>query len=150
MVRWTTSISHWYNVSGPWHNYMCRRTEEEVVPTVGLPRHIHFVGIFKRARPSIDTGPNFLRLFRENCPLSVRLLRRAWGFRGPILVLNPRVPTGDSLYGVYLLDAQWNLNTDLKWLFEPLYTWTLVVSLAFCDTRCPNHLTNNPISPIQI
>ena len=26
--------------------YMCRRTEEEVGPTVGLPRHRHFVGFF--------------------------------------------------------------------------------------------------------
>ena len=25
---------------------MCRRTEEEVVPTVGLPRHRHFAGFF--------------------------------------------------------------------------------------------------------
>ena len=25
---------------------MCRRTEEEVGPTVGLPRHRHFVGFF--------------------------------------------------------------------------------------------------------
>ena len=25
---------------------MCRRAEEEVVPTVGLPRHRHFAGFF--------------------------------------------------------------------------------------------------------
>ena len=25
---------------------MCRRTEEEIGPTVGLPRHRHFVGFF--------------------------------------------------------------------------------------------------------
>ena len=38
---------------------MCRQTEEEVVPTVGLPMPWTFRRVLKRARPSTDTGPPF-------------------------------------------------------------------------------------------
>ena len=34
--------------------YMCRRIEEEVEPTVGLPRHRHFVGFFNVPVPTRD------------------------------------------------------------------------------------------------
>ena len=48
---------------------MCRQTEE-VEPTVRLPRHRHFVMFLNvplqaLTPPSTDTGPTFLRLFRE-------------------------------------------------------------------------------------
>ena len=39
---------------------MCRRTEEEVGPTVGLPMPKTFHRVLKSARPSTDTGPPFL------------------------------------------------------------------------------------------
>ena len=55
---------------------MCRRTEEEVLPTVGIPTPYTFRRDFYRAHLSTDTGPTFLRLFRETATFS-RLLRHA-------------------------------------------------------------------------
>ena len=37
--------------------------------------------------------PPFLRLFRETATFQLPLTTR-WGYRGPIIILNPRVPTG--------------------------------------------------------
>ena len=46
---------------------MCRQTEEEVGPTVGLPRHRH-LGFFNMPVQALTRGHSFLRLFRETAP----------------------------------------------------------------------------------
>ena len=38
---------------------MCRRIEEEVEPTVGLPRHRHFVGFFNVSVQTPTRDPPF-------------------------------------------------------------------------------------------
>ena len=88
---------------------MCRRTEEEVEPFVG------FFNVPVQARTSFhdysllinDTSPihstslemlipsevECMELgFSEKPPHFSRLLRRAWEYGGPILVLHPRAP----------------------------------------------------------
>ena len=47
---------------------MCRPTEEEVGPTVGLPTPLTFRRALLRACPCTDTGQTFLRLFQETAP----------------------------------------------------------------------------------
>ena len=75
--------------------YMSRRTEEEVRPTVGLSHHRHFVGFFNV--PVKTRGHLFYSYSKKPSHFS-RLLRRAWGYGIPILILNPRIPKGCSLY----------------------------------------------------
>ena len=72
---------------------MCRRTEEEIGPTVGLPCHRHFVGFFNVPVHAPTRGHPFYGC-SEKPPNFNRLSRRAWGYEGPILVIHPRVPTG--------------------------------------------------------
>ena len=72
---------------------MCRRIEEEVEPTVGLPRHRHFVGFFNVPVQTPTREPPFYG-YSEKPPHFSRHLRHAWGYGGHILDLNPRVPTG--------------------------------------------------------
>ena len=72
---------------------MCRQTEE-VGPTVWLPRHRHFVGFSNVPIQAPDTGPPLQRLLRKLSHFSQFLLR-AWGYGGPILILNPPGPHGD-------------------------------------------------------
>ena len=72
-----------------------RRTEEEVEPTVGLPRHRHFAGFFNVPVQTPTRDPP-LYGYSEKPPHFSRLLRHAWGYGWHILDLNPRVPTGGS------------------------------------------------------
>ena len=67
---------------------MCRRTEEGW-RTVGLPRHKHFVGFFNVPVQAPTRGQHSEKPLHFN-----RLLRRAWGYGGPILVINSRIPMG--------------------------------------------------------
>ena len=75
---------------------MCRRIEEEVEPTVGLPRHRHFVGFFNVPVQTPTRDPPFYG-FSEKPPHFSRLLRHARGCGGHILDLNPPGPHGGSL-----------------------------------------------------
>ena len=72
---------------------MCRRIEEEVEPTVGLPRHRHFVGFFNVPVQAPTRDPP-LYGYSEKPPHFSRLLRHAWGYGGHILDLNPPGPHG--------------------------------------------------------
>ena len=49
---------------------MCRRNEEEVEPTVGLPRHRHFVGFFN-VRVKTPTRDPPLTVIPRNRPILV-------------------------------------------------------------------------------
>ena len=80
---------------------MCRRTEEEVVPTVGLPRHRHFAGFFNRARPSTDTGPTFLYGDSDTPPHLVAFYDHAGDTEVHILDLTPRALTGAPVNKLY-------------------------------------------------
>ena len=76
---------------------MCRRTEEEEVPTVGLPRHRHFVGFFNVPVPSTDTGPSFLYGDSDTPPHLVAFYDHPGDTEesgGHILDLTPRTLTG--------------------------------------------------------
>ena len=73
---------------------MCRRIEEEVEPTVGLPRHRHFVGFFNVPVQAPTRDPP-LYGYSEKPPHFSRLLRHAWGYGGHILDLNPPGPHGE-------------------------------------------------------
>ena len=55
---------------------MCRWIEEEVVPTVGLPTHRHFVGFLNVPVLHRHGTTLFIRWFRNTAPCS-RLLRHA-------------------------------------------------------------------------
>ena len=70
---------------------MCRRTEEEVGPTVGLQRHRHFVGFFNVPVLAPTRTTLFIRWFRHTAPFS-RLLRSRWGYGGAHSRLNPPGP----------------------------------------------------------
>ena len=72
---------------------MCRRTEEEVGPPVGLPRHRHFVGFFNVLVVHRHGTTLFIRWFRQTAPFS-RLLRSRWGYGGHILDLTPGLSRG--------------------------------------------------------
>ena len=72
---------------------MCRRIEEEVEPTVGLPRHRHFVGLFNVPVQTPTRDPPF-NGYSEKPPHFSRLLRHAWRYEGHILDLNPGSPRG--------------------------------------------------------
>ena len=67
---------------------MCRRIEE-VGPTVGLPRHRHFVGFFNVPFQTPTRDSPFYG-YSEKPPHFSRLLQHAWGYGGHILDLNPR------------------------------------------------------------
>ena len=64
---------------------MCRRIEE-VEPTVGSHRHIHFVGFFNVPVQAPTRDPSFYG-YSEKPPHFSRLLRHAWGYGGHILDL---------------------------------------------------------------
>ena len=74
---------------------MCRQTEK-IGPTLGLPRHIHFVVFFNVPIEALTLGQPFYG-YPEKLFHFRRLLRRSWGYGGPILVLNPWI-----LSGIYL------------------------------------------------
>ena len=62
---------------------------EEVGPTVGIPRHSFNVPVQAPTRGHPFYG------YSDKPPHFNRLLRRALGYGGPILILNPRGPQGD-------------------------------------------------------
>ena len=62
---------------------MCKGTEE-VRPTVGLPRHRHFVG-FLNTPVWAPTWVQPFYVYSVNSPNFNQLLRRTWGYRGPIV-----------------------------------------------------------------
>ena len=72
---------------------MCRRTEEEVGPTVGLPRHRHFVGFFNVPVLAPTRDRPFYTVIPTHRPFS-RLLRSRWGYGGHILDLTPQALMG--------------------------------------------------------
>ena len=75
---------------------MCRRTEEGIGPTVGLPRHRHFVGFFNV--PSTDTGPTFLYGDSDTPPHLVAFYDHAGDTEVHILDLTPRALTGGKIF----------------------------------------------------
>ena len=72
---------------------MCRRTEDEIGPMIGLRRHRHFVGFFN-VPGQAPTHSQPLYGYSEKPPHFSRLLRRAWGYGGPIFVLQSQGPHG--------------------------------------------------------
>ena len=85
---------------------MCRRTEEEVVPTVGLPRHRHFVGFFNvpvlaptQDHPFYTVIPTHRPIYS---PFTITL-----GIRTTHSRLNPRALTGEMQF-----------NTNSTWFSE--------------------------------
>ena len=72
---------------------MCRRTEEEVGPTVGLPCHRHFVGFFNVPVLAPTRDHPFYTVIPTHRPIS-RLLRSRWGYGGHIIDFTPRALTG--------------------------------------------------------
>ena len=73
---------------------MCRRTEEEVVPTVGLPRHRHFVGFFNVPVLAPTRDQPFYTVIPTHRPFS-RLFDHAGDTEVHILDLIPRALTGN-------------------------------------------------------
>ena len=73
---------------------MFRRTEEGIGPTVGLPRHRHFVGFFNVPVPSTDTGPTFLYGDSDTPPHLVAFYDHAGDTEVHILDINPPGPHG--------------------------------------------------------
>ena len=67
---------------------MCRRTEEEVWQTVGLPSHRQFVGFFYGPVQAPTQGHPSYRHFEKSTHFN-RLLRQAGGHREPIHIFNP-------------------------------------------------------------
>ena len=67
---------------------MCRRTEEEVVNMVGSQHHRHVVGFFNVPVQALTRGHPF-NGYSEKLSHFSQLLRRTWGYGGPILILNP-------------------------------------------------------------
>ena len=70
---------------------MCRRTEEEIGPTVGLPRHRHFVGFFN-VPVLAPTGPTFLYGDSDTPPHLVAFYDHAGDTEVHILDLTPPPP----------------------------------------------------------
>ena len=70
---------------------MWRWTEEE--PKVGLQRHRHFIG-FYNVPFQASTRVHYFYSYSQKPAHFSRLSRRTWGYRGPILVINPWVPKG--------------------------------------------------------
>ena len=60
----------------------------------GSQRHRHFVGFFNVPAQPPTPGQLFYG-YSEKPPHFSRLLRRAWGYGGPIIVLNPQGPRGE-------------------------------------------------------
>ena len=90
---------------------MCRRTEEEVEPTVGLPRHRYFVAFFNVPVQTPIRDPPFYG-YSEKPPHFSRLLRHAWGYGGHILDLNPP--------GIFLSPKRKRRSDSVLWQ-NPLY-----------------------------
>ena len=80
---------------------MCRRTEE-VRPTVGLPRHRHFVGLSNVQVQAPTLGQPFYGYLQKKPSHFSQLLLRAWGYGGPIFILNPSGLHGGVYLSVFL------------------------------------------------
>ena len=75
---------------------MCRRTEEEAGPTVGLPSHRHFVGFFNVPVQAPTGDHTFYTVIPTPLPPISCLLRSRLGYGGHILDLTPP-PRGGGL-----------------------------------------------------
>ena len=73
---------------------MCKRNEEEVGPTVGLPRHRHFVGFFNVPVLAPTRDQPFLYGDSDTPPHLVAFYDHAGDTEVPILDLTPRALTG--------------------------------------------------------
>ena len=103
---------------------MCRRTEEDVGPTVGLTCHRHFVRFFN-VPIKAPTRAILLWLFyfhSKKPPDFSRLVRCAWGYGRPNLILNLRVP---------MEEFRSDSNSVIKY-----FTWK-------CIPKQNNHYTGN-------
>ena len=69
---------------------MCRRTEEEVGPTVGLPRHRHFVGFFNVPVLAPTRDQPFYTVIPTHRPIA--FYDHAWDTEVHILDLTPPPP----------------------------------------------------------
>ena len=74
---------------------------EEVGHTVGPPRHRHFVGFSNVPGRAPTRGQPFYGYY-EKPPRFSHLLRRAWGYGGSILILNPPGPHGGINLNVFI------------------------------------------------
>ena len=74
-----------YEMANRWEGWL----REEVGPMIGLPCHGHFVGFFYVPVPAPTRSQHFYNC-SEKPPHFSRLFNDAWGYGGPILVLNPR------------------------------------------------------------
>ena len=73
--------------------HRCAGGLKELDPWSGSQRHRHFGGFFNVLVKAQTRGQ---RLYgnSEKLPRFIRLLRRSWGYGGPIFVLNLQVPHG--------------------------------------------------------
>ena len=111
---------------------MCRRTEEEVEPMVGLPRHRHFVGFFNVPVQTPTRDPPFYG-YSEKPPHISRLLRHAWGYGGHILDLTPpRVPTGVFLLKLLLVGIKTAMHTKCRYAEVEINTGPVACGQWIC------------------
>ena len=94
------------------------RFTEEVGPTVGILRHRHFQGFFNVPVQAPTRGHPFYG-YSEKPPHFNRLLRRALGYGGPILILNPRVPRGHL--------RKYSIEKTHTWYFDKLKSFAVQV-----------------------
>ena len=88
---------------------MVRRTED-IWPTIGLPRHIHFVR-FSNVPVQAPTRGQPSYCYYEKPSYFSHLLRSEWGYGGPILILNPPGPHGGANLNMFYCYI--NLNVFL-------------------------------------
>ena len=85
---------------------MYRRIEEEIEPTVGLPAPKTFRRVLS---PSTDTGHPFYCYFEKLPHLFV--FYDTLGYGGPILILNPRGPHGETISFFHITNSPFlNIN----------------------------------------
>ena len=106
-LRWNVKCFSWTDTSvciGVLHHlkryfsYICDGTDVQAdwrrsCTQSGAQRHRHFVGFFDVPVQAPTRGQPF-NGYSEKPPHFSRLLRRAWGYEGYILILNPEVSTG--------------------------------------------------------
>ena len=109
---------------------MCRRIEEEVGPTVGLPRHRHFVGFFNVPVQAPTRGQPFYTVILRNRPIYFAFTIML-GIRRTNSQLNPPGPHGGVKNWCNVLFVQ-DLYTSC--------TWKLWFSYDICLTRSESEI----------
>ena len=118
---------------------MCRRTEEEFGPkcTVWLPCHRHFVWFFNHAPKQ---GQPFNGC-SEKPPNFSRLLRRVFGYGGPIFVLRKLVSSNNVSWCRWSWQIQFYIMVVSKCNAWPMEVYICV--FAILQTTIPQCLCHN-------